>query len=214
MKAHVYTQTGEDKGEIDLNPEIFGIKMNKGLVHDYLLLQQANLRRPIAHTKTPGEVSGTGKKPHKQKGTGKARLGSKRSVQQRGGGVVHGPRSNRNFSVMMPQKQRRKALFCLLSDKARNTEIIVLESYDNKKIGTKDFAEMLKKLPIERNSLVVIAEKNEIIQKSSRNLSRSKTILANYLNPKDLLGYKTLVVLKDSLEKIEEVFLKKKTKVS
>ena len=115
---------------------------------------------------------------------------------------------------MMPQKQRRKALFCLLSDKARNTEIIVLESYDNKKIGTKDFAEMLKKLPIERNSLVVIAEKNEIIQKSSRNLSRSKTILANYLNPKDLLGYKTLVVLKDSLEKIEEVFLKKKTKVS
>lgn len=206
MKAKVYNQNGEATGEIALSAKVFGLKVNEGLIHEYLVLQQANIRRPIAHTKTQGEVSGTGKKPHRQKGTGRARLGSKRGVQQRGGGIVFGPRNTRNFELMMPKKQRRKALFCLLSAKAKGQQVLVLENYEDKEIKTKAFAEMLKKMPIERNVLIVIPEKNEVFQKSSRNLANAKTILVNYLNPRDLMKYESLMFMKDALPKIEEVF--------
>jgi len=208
MKVTVYSQTGEKKGDVTLNKDIFGHEVNEGLIHQMLVLQQANARSPIAHTKTRGEIRGGGRKPHRQKGTGRARFGSIRTRIHRGGGIVFGPRNTRNFTLAMPKKQRRKALFCTLSEKAKDNQVLVLDKYDAKEVKTKDFANMIGKLPVKRNALFVIPEKNEIIQKSARNLPNVKTVLAGYLNIQDLLKYQSLIFLKDSLPKLEETFLK------
>lgn len=207
MKAPLYNQKGESIGEVALNEKMFGAKVNLALVQQALMLQEANSRHPIAHTKLRGEVRGGGRKPYKQKHTGRARQGSIRAPHYKGGGVVFGPRNVRNFTLMMPKKQRRQALFSALSGKAHDKQIIVLEGYESKGIKTKSFVEMLKKLPVTRNTLVVIPEKNELVQKSSRNLENSKTILVNYLNIHDLLTYETLLFFKNALPKAEDLFL-------
>ena len=205
MKVDLYTQTGEKKGQVELKKEFFEVPYNEDLIHQALVRQHANKRVAIAHTKTRGEVRGGGRKPFRQKGTGSARQGSRRTPNLRGGGVVFGPRKDRNFVVDMPKKQRRKALFSALSAKARNNQIIALESYEGE-IKTKRFAELLKKLPIDRNVLVVIPEKNEVIQKSTSNLANAKTIMINYLNIADLQKYRKVLFLKDALPKMEEIF--------
>ncbi len=210
MKVDLYKQSGEKSGTLDLPKEIFEIPFNEELIHQALVRQLANKRVAIAHTKTRAEVRGGGRKPFRQKGTGNARQGTIRSPLMKGGGIVFGPRNNRNFSKDMPKKQRRKALFSALSEKVRNNEVIGLESYEAKEPKAKDFAAMLKKLPIERNALVVIPEKNTIIQKSSSNLANAKTILAGYLNIHDLQKYKKVIFLKDSVAKLQEIFLAKK----
>lgn len=209
MKAALYDQSGKKKGDITLNKDIFGIEVNGDLIHQYLIYQESNARNAVAHTKSRGEVSGGGKKPFRQKGTGRARQGSTRNVHQRGGNVTFGPRNTRNFTLMMPKKQRRKALFCTLSSKAKEGQVMVLDTYTAKEAKTKPFNEMIQKLPIERDVLVVIAEKDEVIQKSSRNIANAKTILVNYLNPKDLMKYHHVLFLENALEKIETTFLKK-----
>lgn len=208
MKASIYSQTGEQKGEITLNKDIFEVEINEGLIHQMLLLQQTNSRNAIAHTKTRGDVNGGGKKPYRQKGTGRARHGSSRTPIHRGGGIVFGPLKNRNFTIAMPKKQRRKALFCALSSKAKDNSILILENYEAKEPKTKEFAAMIEKLPVDRNALLIIPEKNELIQKSSRNAANVKTVLAGYLNIQDILKFKSLIFLKDSLPKLEETFLK------
>lgn len=210
MKAIVYNQKGEKKGEISLNKAIFGVEINEGLVHRALVLQMANSRKAIAHTKTRGEIRGGGRKPHRQKGTGRARTGSTRGPIHRGGGIVFGPRSTRNFEVMMPKKQRRKALFCALSSKANAEQILVLDHYKGE-MKTKAFIELITKLPIERDVLVVVSGRNEVIEKSAKNITNVKTIHANYLNIKDLLKYNSVLFLEDALDKLEETFLKKTT---
>ena len=210
MKVDLFKQSGEKSGSLELPKEIFEVDYNEELIHQALVRQLANKRVAIAHTKTRGEVRGGGRKPFKQKGTGNARQGSTRSPNLRGGGVVFGPRNNRNFEKDMPKKQRRKALFSALSEKARNNEVIGLESYEAKEPKAKDFAAMLKKLEIERNALVVIPGKNEIIQKSSSNLANAKTIQAAYLNIHDLQKYRKVIFLKDSVDKMKELFLAKK----
>ena len=207
MKVDLYTQKGEKKGQVDLPKEIFEVPFNKDLVHQALVRQLANKRVAIAHTKTRAAVRGGGRKPFKQKGTGNARQGTIRAPQMRGGGVVFGPSKNRNFVKDMPKKQRRKALFCALSEKARDNEIIALEGYTSEKAQTKPFAEMLKKLPIERNVLIVIPEKDKVIQKSSNNLPNAKTILANYVNIQDLQKYRKVLFFKDAIDKLKETFL-------
>lgn len=207
MKVDLYTQKGEKKGQVDLPKEIFEVPFNKDLVHQALVRQLANKRVAIAHTKTRADVRGGGRKPFKQKGTGNARQGTIRAPHMRGGGVVFGPSKDRNFSKDMPKKQRRKALFCALSEKARDNEIIALEDYVAEKAQTKPFAEMLKKLPIERNVLIVISEKNQIVQKSSSNLPNTKTILANYVNIQDLQKYRKVMIFKDAIDKLKETFL-------
>ena len=209
MTVDLYKQSGEKSGTLELPKEIFEIPFNEELIHQALVRQLANKRVAIAHTKTRGEVRGGGRKPFRQKGTGNARQGTIRSPLLRGGGIIFGPRNNRNFAKDMPKKQRRKALFSALSEKARNNEIIGLEAYEAKEPKAKDFAAMLKKLPIERNALVVIPEKNTIIQKSSSNLANAKTILAGYLNIHDLQKYKKIIFLKDSVAKLQEIFLAK-----
>lgn len=210
MKADLYTQTGEKKGQVELKKEFFEIPYNEDLIHQALVRQQANARTLVAHTKQRAEVRGGGRKPYRQKGTGYARQGSRRSPHFKGGGVVFGPRNTRNFKVDMPKKQRRKALFSALSVKAKNNEILALEKYEGD-VKTKLFAEMLKKLPVERNVLIVIPEKNEVIQKSSNNLPNVKTILINYLNIADLQKFRNVLFLKEALTKMEEVFTDKKT---
>lgn len=205
MKVDLYTQTGEKKGQVELKKEFFEVPYNEDLIHQALVRQHANGRVAIAHTKTRGEVRGGGRKPFRQKGTGSARQGSRRSPNLRGGGVVFGPRNDRNFVVDMPKKQRRKALFSALSAKAKNDQIIALESYEGE-VKTKVFAELIKKLPIDRNVLIIIPEKNEVIQRSTKNLANAKTIIVNYLNIADLQKYRKILFLKNALPKMEEIF--------
>ncbi len=207
MKVDLYSQAGVKTGEVDLPKEIFEVEFNEDLVHQALLFQLANDRQVLAHTKTKGEVRGGGKKPYAQKHTGRARQGSIRSPQMRGGGVTFGPRSNRNYTQRMPLKQRRKALFCALSDKANEGFIMALEKYEGES-KTKKFAELIKKLPIKKDVLVVMAEKNKDLELSARNIPNVKTILAGYVNIHDLQRYETVLFLKDSIKKMEEVFLK------
>jgi large subunit ribosomal protein L4 len=206
MKVDLYTQKGEKKGQVELKKEYFEVPYNEDLIHQALIRQHANARSTVAHTKTRGEIRGGGRKPFRQKGTGSARQGSRRNPHFRGGGVVFGPRNTRNFSVDMPKKQRRKALFSALSAKASEKAIFALENYESEGIKTKLFAEMVGKLPIERNALFVIAEKNPVIQKSSANIQNVKTILVNYLNIADLQKYRNVVFLKDAIAKMEEHF--------
>ena len=187
---------------------VFEVPFNKDLVHQALIRQLANKRVAIAHTKTRGEVRGGGRKPFRQKGTGNARQGTIRAPHMRGGGVVFGPRNNRNFTKDMPKKQRRKALFSALSEKARNNEIIGLEGYEAAEPKTKDFVSMLKKLPIERNVLVVVGGKNPIVKKASSNIANAKTVTANYLNIHDLQKYRKVLIFKDAVDVIKETFLK------
>lgn len=206
MKVDLYTQTGEKNGKVELNKAIFEVPYNEDLIHQALLRQQANGRVAIAHTKTRSEMRGGGRKPYRQKGTGSARQGSRRNPHFRGGSVKFGPRNVRNYAVSMPKKQRRKALFSALSVKAKNGEISALEKYEGD-IKTKKFAQLLDNIKVDRNVLVVIPGKNQVIQKSTANLANAKTVIVNYLNITDLQKYKTILFLKDSLPKMEEVFL-------
>lgn len=209
MKTDLYTQTGEKKGQVELKKEFFEVPFNEGLIHQALMRQQSNARKPIAHTKQRSEKRGGGRKPHRQKGTGYARQGSKRAPIFIGGGVVFGPRNVRNFTKDMPKKQRRKALFSALSVRAKNKQVIALEKYEGD-IKTKTFTEMIAKLPVERNALIVIPEKNETIEKSASNLPNVKTLIVNYLNIADLQKYRTVIFLKDALDAMGGIFTEKK----
>lgn len=208
MKVDLYSQAGVKTGEIDLPKEIFEIEFNEDLVHQALIYQLANGRQAsAAHTKTKGEIRGGGRKPYAQKHTGRARQGSTRSPQMRGGGIVFGPRNTRNYTQRMPAKQRRKALFCALSDKANDGLILALERYEGES-KTKNFVTLLKKLPIKKDVLVVMSEKNAALELSSRNLPNVKTVLAGYVNIHDLQKYDNVLLLKDAIKKLEEVFVK------
>ena len=206
MKIDLYTQSGEKKGQVEAKDIFFNAPVNEGLIHQALIRQLSNRRVAIAHTKTRAQVRGGGRKPFRQKGTGNARQGTSRSPINRGGGSVFGPKNVRNFEKDMPKKQRRQALFSALSIKAKNNEVIALEKYEAKEVKTKPFVEMVKKLPVTQDLLVVLDTKNEMIQKSSANISNVKTILVNYLNIADLQKYEKVMFLQDALGKMEEVF--------
>lgn len=208
MKVDLYNQSGDKAGSLELPKEIFEVPYNKDLIHQALVRQLANKRVNLAYTKTRANVRGGGRKPFKQKGTGNARQGTIRAPHMHGGGVVFGPRAERNFVKDMPKKQRRKALFSALSEKARHNQVIGLESYEAKEPKTKEFAALISKMPIERNVLVVLPEKNEIIQKAASNLPNVKTVLAGYVNIHDLQKYRNVLLLKDSVDKLKEVFCK------
>ena len=194
---------------MDLPETIFDIPFNKDLVHQALVRQLANKRIAIAHSQIREDVRGGGRKPFRQKGTGNARQGTTRAPHMKGGAVIFGPRNNRNFEKDMPKKQRRRALFCALSAKARNGEVLALESFKLEVPKAKTFAQMIAKMPIDRNVLVVVAEKDPIIQKSAGNLANVKTVIANYLNIHDLQKYKQVLFLKEAVAKLEETFTSK-----
>jgi len=209
MKIDVYNQAGKKVGSKDLDKEIFGAKINEELMHQMLTRQLSNARNNIAKVKERGEVRGGGKKPYRQKGTGRARQGTIRAPQMRGGAVIFGPSGERNFIKNMPKKQRRAALFSALSQKAKENAVFALDTFQGE-ISTKGFVEMIKKLPVERNVLLVIPEKNSTLELSARNIPTVKTVLAGYVNIADLLKFSKLCLVGDADKKIREVFLETK----
>lgn len=211
MKIDVYNQKGEVTGSTVLPKEIFQVPMNADLVHQVLVSQNANKRQVSAHTKTRGEVRGGGKKPWRQKGTGRARHGSTRSPIWVGGGVSGGPRKEKVFKKDIPKKIRRKALFMVLSEKAKNNLLVVLDEMTMENPKTKQMAEIIKKLPAgEASRLVLCSDKENKIYLSARNIRKTRVLEARNLNVADLLNYKYLLVDKEGIKNIESTFSSKK----
>ncbi len=208
MKVDVYTQTGEKlKTKIELNDQIFGITPNEDLMAQYVRVYRANQRQGTVKTKTRGEVRGGGRKPWRQKGTGRARHGSTRSPLWRGGGTVHGPQP-KDWSLTMPKKMKRKALFSALSKKFQEEGILVLNKLDLKEIKTRALKEILDKLPIKGRILIALGEMNEPLILSARNLSGVKVIQAKDLNGYEVLNTGTVLFPKSALGILEETFLR------
>lgn len=208
-KVPVYNQEGKKVGEVTLPAEVFGISMNQDLVHQVVVSQMANQRQVIAHTKGRGEKRGGGRKPWRQKGTGRARAGSVRSPIWRGGGVTFGPTKERVFKKIIPKKMRKKALLMVLSSKVKDKELVILDELKIAKVKTKFMAEVLSKLPCKNQSSLIAlpkVEKNVIL--AARNIPKNETIEARNLNVLDLLKYKYLVMPKEAIKVIQDTFNK------
>jgi len=188
----VFNEQGKEVGEVQLNETIFNDEnINPSLMHEFVVMQLANARYNIAKTKTRGEVKASGRKLYRQKGTGNARVGDAASPIRRWGGVAFGPTGKENYHKDMPKKQRRKALFSALTVKVKDNEALVLDAYTSDEIKTKNAVNVLKNLGLNGEKvLLVVPEKNEVIVKSFRNIPGVKVLLANYVNPYDLLTYK------------------------
>lgn len=205
MKTNLFDQKGKSVWEIELNDLVFWLELNEGLIHRALVYQLANNRMVVAHTKTRWERRGSTRKIYRQKGTGRARMGSNRSPIRKKGWVAFGPRNTVNFTLSMNKKERRKALFTVLSSKLANNDLIIVDNITFNEVKTKNMVEVLNALPYKEKVLLAIPAKNEIIEKSASNLSYVKSVLVDYLNIKDLLKYKTLVLLKDSLKNLDNL---------
>ncbi len=209
MKVSLYNQTGEVIGDIELNAKIFEVKPNQHLLAEAVRVQQNNARQGTSHTKTRGEVSGGGKKPWKQKGTGRARAGSIRSPIWRHGGVTFGPRSNQNWELKMNKKAKTKALFMSLSDKASSQQLVVIDALTLEKPKTRDFVKLLGNFKtLGAKQMLLLPKKDDSLVRASRNVPNIQSTFANSLNIVDILKADTLVVLKDSLPVIEKTYLK------
>lgn len=212
MKLPMYNQQGQEIGEINLPKEIFDVKVNYDLLHQAVITQTAGGRLDLAHTKKRSEVRGGGKKPWRQKGTGRARHGSIRSPIWIGGGVVFGPRSERNFKKKINKKMKQKALLMSLSSKLKDNQIVALDKIEVTQGKTKEMADMIKILNQrlgEKNTpsaLVVLPKKNELTRRSASNIKKIKTILADSLNVGDVLTYKYLILTKDSVDVIKKFY--------
>ena len=201
----VYNMEGKEVGKIDLNDAIFGVEVNEHLVHMAVLQQLADKRQGTQKAKTRSEVSGGGRKPWRQKGTGHARQGSIRAPQWKGGGVVFAP-VPRDYSFKMNKKEKRAALKSALTDKVQNNNIIVVDELKFDEIKTKRFAEVMNNLKATRKALVVLADNDQNVVLSARNLAEANTTLTNTLNVYDIVNARTLVLTKDAVAKIEEVY--------
>lgn len=209
MKTKVYNQNKEEVGEIELPKEIFEVEVNSDLIHQVVLGQQSNRRQGSAQAKMRGEVRGGGRKPWRQKGTGRARHGSTRSPLWRGGGVTFGPRADRNYKKTIPVKMKRKALAMVLSAKAKESMILVVDKLNFDKPETKQMKKVLNKLFLKDGSGILVLskiDKNLIL--SVRNIPKTMSIQARDLNVLDLLNYKHVVISKAGIKKIKDVFVK------
>lgn len=204
MRVPVYNIEGDQVGEVELNDAIFGIEPNVAVMHQALVRQLANARQGTHSTKTRGEVSGGGRKPWPQKGTGRARQGSIRAPQWVGGGTVFGPKP-RSYYQKMPKKMRRLALRSALSVKARAGQIKVLDDLQLPEIKTKRMVQVLENLGVEGSALILLPERNVNVELSARNLPDVKTLRASYLNVRDLLGYETIIMPLASIQVIEGI---------
>lgn len=208
MKVNVYNQKGEKIGETLLPKEIFEVKMNTDLVHQVVLVQMANRRQISAKVKTRAEVRGGGRKPWRQKGTGRARVGSTRSPIWRGGGITFGPTTEKVFKKKIPKKMRRKALFMVLSAKTKENLLLVLDKLEIEKAKTKTMAEILNKLFLKKGSgLIILLQKDKNIIKATRNIPKTATAQAKDLNVLDLLSYKYILMPKEVIKIIKDTFL-------
>ena len=201
----VYNMAGAQVSEMELSDSVFGIEPNEAVVHQVVKAQLANRRVGTASTKTRGMVRGGGRKPWRQKGTGRARVGSRRSPIWRGGGTVFGPHP-RDYSIRIPKKVRRLALKSVLSDKLNNGEIVVLEALSFEEPKTKRIIEVLNALNVFEKALVVTADGDINVTKSARNIPGVKPVRADFINVYDLLAYDKLVITKDAVAKMEEVY--------
>ena len=204
-KIDVYSIEGKKVKEVELNEAIFGIEPNEAVVHSVLVNFLANQRQGTQSTKTRSEVSGGGKKPWKQKGTGRARQGSIRAPQWIKGGIALGPKP-RSYSYTVNKKEKRLAIKSMLSSKVLENELVVVDKLDMKEIKTKEMVKILNNLKVEGKTLMLLPEKNENVQKSARNIEGVKTTLVNTINVYDLLKYKNLVITLDTVKKLEEVY--------
>lgn len=208
LPAVKYNQAGENIGEVKLNPAVFGVKANENLVHQVVVAQLNNQRATIANTKTRGLVRGGGKKPWRQKGTGRARAGSIRSPLWRGGGVIFGPTSARNYACKVNKKVKRLALLMVLSDRAAEKGVRIIDALDAIQGKTKNLAQLLKKIDT-RNALVVVEKMDRAVALAARNLPDVSVIAADSLNTYDVLAHRALLIVEPALKRIEAVYLKK-----
>lgn len=204
-KVPVYNLNAEQVGEIELNDNIFGVDINVHAMHQAVVNYLANQRQGTHSTKTRGEVRGGGRKPWRQKGTGRARQGSIRAPQWIKGGVVFGPKP-RDYSYKLPKKIKRLALKSALSSKVKDNDIIVLEDLKLPQPKTKEIVKLLKNFNVEKKALIVVPEKDEIVERSARNIPGVKTMIANNINTYEILKHNKFIVTKDAILKIEEVF--------
>lgn len=205
MKIKVIT--AKTAKTMDASNTIFDVAINSNLISQAARRQLANRRNAIAHTKTRGEVSGGGKKPWKQKGTGRARAGSSRSPIWIGGGITFGPRKTRNFSQKLPQKMRQKAIYMALSEKNKNHKLIVVESLQFSKIATSAMQSFLEKLPIEEGKILIILDKTNVnVELSAANVPYTKVIQAQNINILDLLKFDYIVTDMAGVKAIQTIF--------
>lgn len=203
-KLSVYNIEGSQVGEIELNDSVFGVEVNEHLLHMAVVAQLAAKRQGTQSAKTRSEVSGGGKKPWRQKGTGHARQGSTRAPQWTGGGVVFAPKP-RVYTIKLNKKERRLALKSALTSRVNENKLIVLDSLNMEEVKTKKFKAVMDNLKVSK-ALVVMAEKNENVILSARNIPSVKTALTNTINVYDILKYDTVVVTKDAVNAIQEVY--------
>jgi large subunit ribosomal protein L4 len=204
MQVPIYNTQGEQVRETELRDDIFAVPVNEALMHQALVRQLANARLGTHKTKTRSEVRGGGRKPWRQKGTGRARQGSIRSPQWRGGGTVFGP-TPRSYRQKMPRKMRRQALRSALSVKAAESQVVLLEGLEMAEPKTREILDMLKNLGIESSALILLPQRDEVILRSVRNIPEVRTLVAQYLNVRDLLKFDYILLPLASLDVIEGI---------
>ena len=200
-KLNVLNVSGQNVGEIELSDSIFGVEVNGHVLYEVVKNQLANKRQGTQSAKTRAEVRGGGRKPWKQKGTGRARQGSTRSVQWVGGGVAFAPKP-RSYKYTLPKKVRRLAMKSALSSKVQNSEVIVLDALNMDAPKTKEFAQILNNINAAKKALVVIADKNDNVIKSARNIEGVQTALVNTMNVYDILKYDSFIITTDAVKKV------------
>lgn len=204
LKVDILDMNGKKKSELELNENVFGIEVNEVVVHAALVNYLANQRQGTQSTKTRAEVRGGGRKPWRQKGTGRARQGSIRAPQWIKGGIALGPKP-RSYKYAIPKKMRQLALKSVLTSKVQEGNLIVVDKLELNEIKTKEMVKVLDNLKA-KNALVLLSEKNLNVQASARNIENVKTTLVNTINVYDLLKYNSLVATEDAIKKIEEVY--------
>ncbi len=208
-KVKVYNAEGKASGEVELKPELFEVAANKALIHEVVVALEAGARDPIAHTKTRGEVRGGGRKPWRQKGTGRARAGSIRSPLWKGGGVTFGPRNVRNFTKKVNKKVRQKALSMVLTDKVAHEKFIVVDSLKLPEVKTKMFVEFYEKLPVSGKKTLVITDPSNVeIKRAIKNVPKVDTLGAGSLNVLEILGHDYILVAKDTIDILHKTYSK------
>jgi len=208
VQVPVYSLTGEIIKQIEISDEVFAVPFNQAVVHQAMVRQRANARQGTASTKTRSEVSGSTRKLFRQKGTGLARAGSRRSPLRRGGGIAFGPKP-RSYRQAMPKKMRQLALRCVLSAKVRDGELVVVEQLKLDEPRTKEMVRILAALGVDSSALIVTPEPENNVVKSARNLAGIKTMPASLLNMVDILSYKVLLITETAVRKVEQLWGKR-----
>lgn len=211
MKTKLYNQLGATIGEVELDAKVFGVKPNLGVIEQAIVTHLASRRVVAAHTKTKAEVRGGGRKPWRQKGTGRARHGSIRSPQWKGGGVIFGPRKNRNFVIKMNVSAKRKSLLMSLTDKLQNERLTVIDKIEVASSKTKDFAKVMQALPAKNKAktMIILPTSDLKLVKTGRNIPGVMFIRADSLNTYDVVNAGRLLIIQPALEVIRSTFVKK-----